>query len=160
MSAYIFPPTQAAEEAEKRVREENKKQREAQKKALKRERQKLRILNEGSGAPDRLVDDDSLEKLTTKLDIEALASLIEALSVGGMNREQQRTILHRQLLSMETKEEAEARVKEQQKRETEAALKVSLHFFGGREPESRISQGVDYAWCILESPLLFCNLSC
>ena len=39
-----------------------------------------------SGGPDRLLDDDDLEKLTSKLEYEALNTLCNALSVFGISR--------------------------------------------------------------------------
>jgi hypothetical protein len=104
-----------AEEEEKRKAGEAKAVREAAKKLLKKERQRLRAINEGggetdyhsaftsdvlrmlpkdlsmgpyppSGGPDRLLDDDDLEKLTSKLEFEAMQSLCNSLSVFGITR--------------------------------------------------------------------------
>lgn len=117
----------AAEEAarlaalveEKSKAEEAKKNKEAAKKAMKKERQRMRMINEGEDGSDRLLDEDDVEKLTQKMDFEALKALCDALSAFGLSREQQREEATRGLESISSKAEMELRAKELQKKAAE-----------------------------------------
>lgn len=73
---------------------------------------------------DRLVDDDDIEKLTTKLDMEGLSALSESMLVLGLTREQQREIMLAKVLELSSQQELEWRAKEAKKKAAQAAIEV------------------------------------
>nr|AAD26632.1 GlsA [Volvox carteri f. nagariensis]AAD26633.1 GlsA [Volvox carteri f. nagariensis] len=118
-----------AEEEAKRVAEEARKQREAVKAQLKQLRKRLRTVAEGSGGA-RLVSEDDVEKLITKLEPEALAVLVEALSSCDISEGEtaaaaQKGLLTEALRGIDQREEEAARTREAAKREAELAAKVA-----------------------------------
>lgn len=114
---------QAALAEEKAKSEEAKKSKEAAKKAMKKERQRLRMINEGDEGSEKLLDEDDVEKLTQKMDFETLKALCEALSAFGLTREEQRAIANGGLESISSKAEIEARQREQQKKAADKAAR-------------------------------------
>lgn len=117
----------AAEEAAKAAAAEAKKQREADKKLLKRERQRLRQLAEAATSPSgqRLVDEDSVEKLCQTLVYSQLQELADAAAAAaGGDAAAVAAVLQGALQQIQRREEEAAAAKERQKKEAEAALKV------------------------------------
>lgn len=118
----------AAEEEARRVAEEAKRTREAAKAELKLLRKKLRAVAEGTGG-QRLISEDDVEKITTKLEPEALAALVDSLCafMGGAGEEEQRRrqaeTLQDCLKGIDEREEEAAKAREAAKREAAAAAK-------------------------------------
>ncbi|GLC41260.1 hypothetical protein PLESTB_001081800 [Pleodorina starrii] len=118
----------AAEEAAKRAVEEARKVREAAKAQLKQLRKRLRTIAEGSGG-SRLVTEDDVEKLTQKLEPEALSALVESLGgcsgSGEALAAAQQGLLVEALRGIDQKEEEAVRARDAAKKEAEVAAKVA-----------------------------------
>lgn len=95
----------------------------------------------GVAGVDRLVDDDDIEKLTTKLDMEGLSALSESMLVLGLTREQQREIMLAKVLELSSQQELEWRAKEAKKKAAQAAIEVRGERDVGRSGRS-VGRGV------------------
>ncbi|KXZ42767.1 hypothetical protein GPECTOR_119g398 [Gonium pectorale] len=118
----------AAEEEAKRATEEARKVREAAKAQLKQLRKRLRTIAEGTGG-NRLISEDDVEKLTTKLEPEAMSALVDSLSACGGPGEElaaaHKGVLLEALRSIDVKEEEAVRAREAAKKEAELAAKLA-----------------------------------
>ncbi|GLI61035.1 hypothetical protein VaNZ11_003299 [Volvox africanus] len=118
----------AAEREAKRAAEEARKQREAAKTQLKQLRKRLRTFAEGIGG-SRLVSEDEVDKLTTKLEPEAIAALVEGLGSCAGSAEAlalaQKGLLLEALQGVDQREQEAARAREAAKREAELAAKAA-----------------------------------
>ncbi|KAG2428866.1 hypothetical protein HYH02_014277 [Chlamydomonas schloesseri] len=121
----------AAEEEAKRQLEEARKVREVAKAQLKQVRKRLRIIAEGSDGK-RLASEDEVEKLTQKLEPEALAALVDSLcavNAGPPGSAELaaalRALLDEAFKGIDNKEEEAARAREAAKKEAELAAKVA-----------------------------------
>lgn len=90
----------------------------------------MRALVEAHG-PERLLDEDSTEKLCQTLDTAALAALCDAAGADGLSFDQRRGVLQGKLDDMARADAAAAEEREKQKQETAAALRVRARGEGG-----------------------------
>ncbi|GIL94969.1 hypothetical protein Vretimale_1073 [Volvox reticuliferus] len=118
----------AAEKEAKRAAEEARKLREAAKAQLKQLRKRLRTFAEGTGG-SRLVSEDEVDKLTAKLEPEAIAALVDALGRCAGSPEAlaaaQKGLLMEALQGIDQREREAARAREAAKREAELAAKAA-----------------------------------
>ncbi|GFH23110.1 uncharacterized protein HaLaN_20671, partial [Haematococcus lacustris] len=102
-------------------RGEAKKAREAAKRAVKKERQRLRLVCDGGQGVPRLISEDDVDKLISKLEPEQLMALNERLSAPGIGREEQAALTISALTGLSAAEAAEVAAKERLKQEAEQA---------------------------------------
>ncbi|KAG2484576.1 hypothetical protein HYH03_016619 [Edaphochlamys debaryana] len=116
----------AAEEEAKRQLEEARRVREAAKAGLKQLRKRLRIVAEGC-AGERLISEDDVEKITTKLEPEGMQALVDALcgcgGEGAALAAAHKEVLEEALRGIEARDAEAARAREVAKKEAAAAAK-------------------------------------